>query len=88
MTQNPLLQCLRLIETLSRSNATAETLATQLESSPATLKRYISEARLLGADIASVRLSGGWVYELRNADRVMTRVRQWIELEEKRDLTA
>ena len=88
MTQNPLLQCLRLVETLSRSNATAETLATQLEASPATLKRYISEARLLGADIASVRLSGGWVYELRNADRVMTRVRQWIELEEKRDLTA
>jgi len=88
MIQNPLLQCLRLVETLSRFDASTETLGRQLDCSPVTIKRYINEARTLGADIRSVRLNGGWVYELRNSDLVMTRVRQWIELEEKRDLTA
>lgn len=87
MTSNPLLQTLRLIETLSRFDANAETLGRQLDVSPATVKRYVVEARSLGADICSVRMNGGWVYELRNADAVMTRVKQWIYLEEKRDLT-
>jgi biotin operon repressor len=87
MTLNPLLQTLRLVETLSRFDASAETLGRQLDASPATVKRYLVEARALGADICSVRMNGGWVYELRNADAVMARVRQWIDLEEKRDLT-
>lgn len=87
MTPNPLLQTLRMIETLSRADANAETLGRQLEASPATVKRYLAEARLLGADIFSVRMNGGWVYELRNAKAVMKRVLQWIDLEEKRDLT-
>jgi hypothetical protein len=86
MISNPLLQCLRLIETLTRFDANAETLGRQLDASPATVKRYISEARDLGADICSVRMNGGWVYELRNADQVAERLRQWIDLEEKRDL--
>jgi hypothetical protein len=87
MTTNPLLQTLRLIETLSRFDANAETLGRQLDASPATVKRYLVEARSLGADICSVRINGGWVYELRNAKAVMKRVNQWIDLEEKRDLT-
>lgn len=88
MISNPLLHCLRLIETLSRFDANAETLGRQLDVSPATVKRYVAEARVLGADICSVRMNGGWVYELRNAEQVATRLRQWIDLEEKRDLTA
>lgn len=88
MTQNPLLQCLRLIETLSRFSASADTLGRQFDASPATVKRYVNEARLLGAEISSVRLNGGWVYELRNSEKVMQRVLQWIDLEEKRDLTS
>lgn len=87
MTPNPLLQTLRLIETLSRFDANAETLGRQLDASTATVKRYLVEARALGADICSVRMNGGWVYELRNAGAVMARVKQWIDLEEKRDLT-
>lgn len=86
MIHNPLLQVLRLVETLSRFDANSETLGRQLDASPATVKRFIAEARLLGADIRSVRMNGGWVYELRNASSVMTRVNQWIDLEEKRDL--
>lgn len=88
MTSNPLLQTLRLIETLAIVDANAETLGRKLDASSATVKRYLVEARSLGADIFSVRINGGWVYELRNADAVMARVKQWIDLEEKRDLTA
>lgn len=89
MSTNPLLQSLKIIDALNRyGECTAATLQTMGGISPATLKRCISEARLLGADICSVRKNVGWVYELRYADRVMTRVSQWIELEEKRDLTA
>lgn len=88
MTVNPLLQTLKMIENLSRSGATAQSLGAYLDASPATVKRYLVEARALGADICSVRIGGGWVYELRNVDAVIKRVRLWIDLEEKRDLTA
>lgn len=86
MTVNPLLQTLRLIDKLSRYYASAETLGRQLDASPATVKRYLLEARVLGADIRSVRMNGGWVYELRNAESVMARVKTWMDLEEKRSL--
>jgi biotin operon repressor len=88
MTVNPLLQTLRMIEALSRSDASAETLCKQLDASSATVKRYLNEARDLGADIRSVRVGAAWVYELRNADSVMSRTMRWIDLEEKRDLRA
>lgn len=88
MTVNPLLQTLRMIETLSLFDASAETLGRQLDASPATVKRYLVEARALGADICSVRIDGGWVYELRNSKAVLKRLRLWIDLEEKRDLVA
>lgn len=83
---NPLLQTLRIIETLSRTDATTETLCKQFDASSATVKRYLAEARDLGADIRSVRSGASWLYELRNADSVMPRTLRWIELEEKRDL--
>lgn len=86
MTTNSLLQTLNLVETLSRFDASAETLSRQLDVSPATLKRHLVEARAMGADIRSVRLGAGWVYELRNASAVMPRVSLWIDLEGKRDL--
>lgn len=86
MTVNPLLQILRMIETLSHIDASAETLCKQLNASPATVKRYLNEARELGADIRSVRCGAAWVYELRNSESVMPRTLRWIDLEEKRDL--
>lgn len=84
MTVNPLLQILLMIETLSRNDANAETLCKQLGASPATVKRYLNEARELGADIRSVRDGGHWLYELRNAESVMPRTLRWIDLEQKR----
>lgn len=88
MTVNPLLQILRMIETLSRNDTSAETLCKQLNASPATVKRYLNEARELGADIRSVRCGASWLYELRNAETVMPRTMRWIDLEQKRDLRA
>lgn len=88
MTVNPLLQTLRMIEALSRADSSAETLSLYLDASPATVKRYLNEARELGADIRSVRSGACWLYELRNASSVMPRTVLWIELEQKRDLRA
>ena len=76
-----------MIENLSHSETSSETLGRQLDASSATVKRYLVEARELGADIRSVRMNGGWVYELRNWPAIMNRVRIWIQLEEERDLT-
>lgn len=88
MTVNPLLQTLRLIDRLSQYPATSEALEREFEASAASVKRYLKEARELGADICSVRSNGIWVYELRNARSVMKRVKLWIELEEGRNLIA
>lgn len=89
MSSNALLQVLRTIENLSvHGDCTAATLERMGGFSPATLKRCISEARSMGADIVSVRKGSLWVYTLCNSDVVINRVNQWIELEEKRDLTA
>lgn len=88
MSLRPILQILKIIETISRFPASSETIGRQFDISPATVKRHVVEARQIGADIRSVRLGGGWVYELRNPEVVMARVKLWIDLEEKRDLTA
>ena len=85
--KNPLLITLQLIEALGRYDAGTETLGRQLDLSPATVKRYIADARLLGADIVSARVSGLWVYELRNWPSIKARTLRWIELEETRNLT-
>ena len=56
--------------------------------SAATLKRYIKDARLLGAEIESYRSGQTWAYRLINLDQITARLDTWIELEQKRDLTA
>lgn len=85
---NPLLTTLEIIEALGIQSASAADLMTKFDLSVATLKRHVSEARLLGARIESVRFGKGWVYVLANKDDVKVRVNQWIQLERKRDLTA
>lgn len=87
MTVNPLLQTLYVINALGCSDATAATLEQNFAISSATLKRCISEARLMGAKIVSQRSGSLWVYTLQNfAD--LKNLKVWIDLEEKRDLTA
>lgn len=72
---------LELVELLLVYEWTAADLAFAQGCSVPTIKRRIAEARELGADIAAQKGASGWVYQLRNAEAVGPRVRQWLELE-------
>jgi hypothetical protein len=85
---NPLLITLEIIQTLDAQSASAADLMNKFSISVAGLKRHITEARLLGAKIESVRFGKGWVYLLTNKDDVRVKVGQWVKLERERDLTA
>lgn len=87
-TTNPLLTTLEIIEAIGTESASTSDLQARFEISVATLKRHLAEARLLGADIQSIRTGTSWMYHLKNNDAVRVRVAQWIELERTRDLTA
>jgi len=50
-----------------------------------TMKRYIAEARHLGADVLSMRSGRGWVYVCSNACQVRRTVLAWLERERQRD---
>ena len=87
MKHNPLLVTLKTIELLSHGPQSAAALGAAFGLGPASVKRHIGEARVLGAAIRSVRAPGvGWVYELQDAARVIERTRRWIELETARDV--
>lgn len=77
---NQHLQTLQIIETLSRFDASVKTLADHVKCSEASTKRYIKDARHLGADIVASRKNGAWVYELRNWDACKKTVISWIAL--------
>lgn len=64
----------------------ASVLQGRYELSPATLKRHISQARLLGCEIVSLRHGAGWKFELHNGPAVMKLCRKWLELEKNRSL--
>lgn len=84
---NPHLTTLQIIQALGVHSSSAADLMTQFSVSVAGLKRHISEGRLLGAKIQSVRSGKGWVYVLANHDAVRVMLTRWIELELARDLT-
>jgi hypothetical protein len=86
MSASPLLETLRIVEALSLAPASVDALAAHISASTVTVKRYIAEARLLGADIRSTRCGKLWLYELRNPEHVMAKTLRWIELEESRNL--
>lgn len=50
-----------------------------------TMKRYIAEARHLGADVQAVRAGRTWAYVCLNADKVRPVVLAWLERERQRD---
>lgn len=84
---SPLLTTLEIISSLCVHSATATELQSRAGGiSIATLKRHLAEARLLGANIESIKFGKSWCYHLKNKDAVRVRVHQWIELETKRDL--
>lgn len=84
---NPLLITLEIVDTLHRyGECSSITLETMHSVSPASLKRHLAEARLLGADIESLRAGKGWVYQLKNGSAVMPLCKIWIDLERSRSL--
>lgn len=85
---SPLLTTLEIISSLCIHSATASELQAKFGGlSIATLKRHLAEARLLGAEIESIKFGKTWCYHLKNKDAVYVRVHRWIELEKSRDLT-
>lgn len=86
---NPLLTTLEIVYSLCLHSATAAELQKGAGGiSIATLKRHLAEARLLGADIESLKFGKSWCYHLKNKDAVYARVHQWIELEKNRTLVS
>ena len=83
---NPLLNTLQIVETLSRFDADLQTLENQFFIGPATVKRCISEARNMGADIVSIKVGSSWRYHLVNWSACKKIVLRWIELEKARSL--
>ena len=86
--RNPLLDTLEITQTLGVSgDASLAEIAEQFELSLPTARRCIAEARLIGAEIVSIKNSSGWRYHLDNWDQCKTRCLRWIELEKTRSLT-
>lgn len=84
---NPHLETLLMVKRLADyGQCSAATLQTMGGVSSATLKRYVRDARLLGADIVSVSRGGVPVYECRNLPVIQQRLLRWIELEQSRSL--
>lgn len=84
---NPHLETLLMVKTLvDYGQCSAATLQTMGGMSSATLKRYVRDARLLGADIVSVSRGGVPVYECVNVPAIKQRLLRWIDLEQKRSL--
>ena len=79
---------LQVIQLLSGSDLSAADLCEAVGVSVATLKRYIADARHMGANIQSV--GGGknpWFYRLNNWTAICHRVGVWSVLESSRKLT-
>jgi len=86
--ENPLLTTLvivREIATAQGSMGTAD-LVDRFGLSERSVKRYIAEARHLGADLQSRRASGRYVWHVDNWEQIRSRLTTWMELEQSRTL--
>lgn len=83
---NPLLSTLEIILQLGKIPTSTIDLMAQFAVSQACVKRYIADARVLGADIVSVKSKGVSRYELRNWSAICRRTQRWAQLERERDL--
>jgi len=86
-TTTPLLDILLTIHDIATDpKMTTERLAMRRACSERHAKRYIAEARHLGADIQSVRTPDGYVWRVGNWDAIRDRLTTWIDLEKSRSL--
>ena len=82
-----LVNILHLVRLLGENGPfSAAALSQEFGISPATVKRYISTARQMGADIVSVRYASGFAFEIRNWSLCRPTVARWIQLETARTL--
>ncbi len=76
---------LLMVKTLEKFGfCTAKTLESMGGISPATLKRYIADARFYGCEIVSIKQVGVPSYELRNPGDVIEGVEAWIKMENRK----
>jgi hypothetical protein len=85
-SKNPFLVMLRLVDGLASADRTTAELMEQHGITGITLKRYIADARHLGAEIVSVKKAGKSYYRLDNYGAIKKRLKRWIELEEQNTL--
>lgn len=90
--QNPLLTTLYVTRSIGENQPTAEWLCRYYEISDRTLKRYLDEARHLGAQLVPVKMMDGryhWTCENWNEIQQRGLLGRWIQIEEEREkLTA
>lgn len=85
---NPLLTTLYILRTIGEHQPTAEWLANYYGVCDRTLKRYIVEARQLGADLEPVKMMDGrYHWTCTNWATIQQRglLSRWIALEEERE---
>jgi len=84
---NPLLTTLEIVASLADHPASAADLQARFGGiSLATLKRHLSEARTLGAQVSSFKSGKAWSYRLDNYEDIRARLHRWIDLEQTRNL--
>ena len=84
---NPLLTTLQIIQELGQNGPKPTNILMLIgEISDASVKRYVAEARTMGADITVVSSHEGHRYTLNNWSEVQEKTNQWIELEISREL--
>ena len=82
---NPLLTTLRIVRDIAEHAYSTAELCEKHGASDRQMKRYIAEARHLGANLQSTRVEGRYVWSCPNyAD--LTNLKKWIDLEERRSL--
>lgn len=87
---NPLLTTLYIIRSIGTWRPTAAWLRDHYEISDRTLKRHLTEAQNLGAELRPVKLNDGrYHWECANWETLeySGRLNRWISLEEERKLT-
>lgn len=82
---DPLLDTLLLMKACAAPMASG-VLCESLGVGVATLKRYIREARHLGADIQAVKVGARWYYFTANWSACQKIADRWIELQQQRSV--
>lgn len=87
---------LNLVNAIASGPTTTQSLMVRFEAGDRTIKRWIAEARGLGAQIRARRieineegrLTGPYYWEVENLDEIQPRLERWVSLETTASLVA